>query len=402
MSKQVQVLLKNKDSCYPIPPTNLSVPISISWEELNRTLLALLKEHDALIPTNIPEFDFLINDQLVTSDLQALLASNGAAISTEQQIEIEYFERKPPPSQPHLLPHPDWISSLALAGQQVLTGSYDGIARRWDLHTHSLLSQVKCHNEPVSDVASLSEELFVTASHDESVCFWGGFPEDQPPHCLFKGFHSQPVSCLAAGASGTLLASGSWDRSVKVWPVSSILEDSIDREAIPHTISPLSTLEGHTDAVSSCVWGRDNLVSCSWDHSILFWDVSAEKNVRTMDSSRALLSLSESRHSGLLATGGSDNVVRVWNTRDSEPTVIRLVLRGHTGWVCSVIWSQKTEHQLISGSYDGSIKHWDIRNPRSPVYTVGAHKKKLLCMDWEDGGSVASGGEDCQLVVSNF
>ena len=403
MSKQVQVLLRNKDSSYSIPPTNLSVSVSISWKELNKTLLALLREHETPVLPNNPEFDFLINDQLLISDLQEFIASN--AIGTEQQIEIEYFERKPPPSQPHLLPHPDWVSALSLAGQRVLTGSYDGVARRWDLSTHSLLSEVKCHTEPISGIATLSEEMFVTASHDESVCFWGGSLSELPPHCLFRGHHSQPVACLAAGASGGLLASGSWDRAVKVWPVSSMLDGTIDTggdHSQPLSVSPLSVLEGHTDTVSGCTWGRDRLVSCSWDQSIQFWDVSTEQSVRDMSSSRALLSVSESRLSGLVATGGSDNVVRVWNTRDSEPTVIRLVLRGHTGWVCSVVWSQKTEHQLISGSYDGSIKHWDIRNSKSPVYTVGAHKKKLLCLDWEDGGNVASGGEDSQLVVSRF
>ena len=401
MSKQIQVLLKNKDSSYSIPPTNLSLSLSISWKDLNKTLLALLKEHETPIPPNSPEFDFLINDQLLVSDLQGLIEHS--AISTEQQIEIEYFDRKPPPSQPHLLPHPDWVSCLALSEQQVLTGCYDGIARRWDLNTHSLLSEVRCHDEAISGILSLGEELFVTASHDESVCFWGG----SPPRCISRGLHSQPATCLAAGAAGTLLSSGSWDCAVKVWPLSSISDETGGtgrHNASPVIISPLCTLEGHTDSVSACAWGRegDKLVSCSWDQSILFWNVATEQNVRALSSSRALLSVSESRHSGLVATGGSDNVVRVWNTKDCEPTVIKLVLKGHTGWVCSVVWSHKSEHQLVSGSYDGSIKHWDIRNPKSPVYTVGAHKKKLLCLDWEDGGAVASGGEDSQLVVSSF
>lgn len=398
MSEQVQILLKKKDSKYSISPTNLSLPLSISWTELNKTLLALLKQSNQ-IPDNT-EFDFLINEQLFTTSLQDFITAN--AISTEQHIEIEYIDRRPPPSQPHIVPHPDWISSLTLAGNQVLTGSYDGHIRRWNLDTYSLVSEFSCHEEPVTGVMTITNDLVATVSSDESMCIWQGLLSEKPKRRLLRGFHSQPITCLTG--NGKSLCTASWDRTLNIWPMDSVLGDTDIDMLQAHTISPACTLEGHSDVIASCVWGRDTskVVSCSWDHNVIFWDVATQQDIRVMSSSKALLSVSENSHSGLLATGGSDNIIRVWNTGDDEPTVIKLVLKGHTGWVSSVSWSHLSEYHLISGSYDGSMKHWDTRNNKAPMYTVGAHKKKLLCMDWRDGEVVASGGEDSRLIVSRF
>ncbi|KAI6652905.1 hypothetical protein LOD99_4291 [Oopsacas minuta] len=400
MSKQIHILLKSKDSKYPITPTNLSLSLSTSWTELNQTLLALLNELGAEIPSLTPEFDFLINEQLLTSSLQDFIATN--TISTEQLIVIEYVDRRPPPSQPHILPHPDWVSSLTLVGNQVLTGSYDGSVRRWNMYSYSLVSEYKCHDEPITSVVTINDNLVVTGSSDESVCVWQGLLSDEPERCLFKGFHSQPITCLASNA--TQLCSGSWDRTVKVWSLTTLFDNSNLDTLQSQTLSPISTLEGHTDVVSDCICSRDTnkLISCSWDQNVLFWDITTKQNVRAMYSSKSLLSISENVHTGLIATGGSDNAIRIWNTDTDEATVIKMILKGHTGWVSSISWSHKSEHHLISGSYDGSTKHWDIRNNKSPLYTVGAHKKKLLCMDWRDGEVVISGGEDCQLIVSHF
>ena len=408
MSEQVQILLKNKNGDYPIPPTSLSTSVSISRDKLSQTILALFGEHN-VSPQPLLEFDFLINERLLDSSLQDLIESSG--ISTEQQITVEYFERKPPPSKPHILPHPDWVSSVRIADSLVLSGSYDGTARAWDLSTYSLLSEHACHKEPVSSVLWLPQSdgtnLVATASHDGSVRFWEEFRAERPSRCLARGFHSQPVTCLAANPANTRVCSGSWDRSVKVWPVGPGVGSGDDAtsggNSEPPPLSPLASLEGHSDCVSSCAWsGQEKVLSCSWDHSISIWDVDTCQCIRTLSGNRAMLAVSENAHSGLIATGGSDNHIRVWNTSDEEPTLIRLVLRGHSGWVCSVAWSQETEHHLVSGSYDGSIKHWDTRNPKAPLYTVGAHKKKLLCLDWRDGERVVSGGEDGNLVVSQL
>ena len=52
----------------------------------------------------------------------------------------------------------------------------------------------------------------------------------------------------------------------------------------------------------------------------------------------------------------------------SEGMVIKSTLVSHEGWVSSVDWSPVSEYELVSGSYDCSVKLWDTR--RYPVLSV--------------------------------
>ena len=65
-----------------------------------------------------------------------------------------------------------------------------------------------------------------------------------------------------------------------------------------------------------------------------------------------------------------------------ESSMVQATLSSHQGWVVSVIWRPDSDHQLLSGSYDGSLKLWDVRSGKSPLYTITAHTGKVLCADW--------------------
>ena len=72
--------------------------------------------------------------------------------------------------------------------------------------------------------------------------------------------HTYRVESLSFSPDG-LLASGSYDDTVRVWDVSSGTE--------------LKTLTGHTNTVLSVAWSRDGLLaSGSWDSTIRVWDLT--------------------------------------------------------------------------------------------------------------------------------
>ena len=66
----------------------------------------------------------------------------------------------------------------------------------------------------------------------------------------------------------------------------------------------------------------------------------------------------------------------------TETSMIQSTLSSHQGWVVDVEWSSSNEHQLLSGSYDSTLKLWDIRSSKLPLYTIAAHEGKVLCCDW--------------------
>jgi ribosome biogenesis protein len=61
------------------------------------------------------------------------------------------------------------------------------------------------------------------------------------------------------------------------------------------------------------------------------------------------------------------------------------------------------DFSAVSGSYDGTVKMWDLRSSM-PLHTLQAHTDKTLAVDFHAGGSGAgvslvSGGADNQLQL---
>jgi ribosome biogenesis protein YTM1 len=114
----------------------------------------------------------------------------------------------------------------------------------------------------------------------------------------------------------------------------------------------------------------------------------------------------------LIATGHSDNAIRLWDPRVNQVTKS---LKSHKGWVSSVTWLRNTlssgtssrmttEYLLLSGSYDNSVKVWDIRS-NIPLHSLQNHSDKVLSTSYllnQDSMFIVSGGADCKLEVFSW
>ena len=83
-------------------------------------------------------------------------------------------------------------------------------------------------------------------------------------HMGYFSGHKEWIRCLCA-ISNKILASGSWDNTIKIWNIE-------DR-------SIMSTLSGHTDAVSALCYVKEGVfVSGSWDESLIIWSKSTPES----------------------------------------------------------------------------------------------------------------------------
>jgi WD40 repeat protein len=190
--------------------------------------------------------------------------------------------------------------------------------------------------------------------------------------------HTYGVNSVAFSPDGRLLASGSDDKTIKLWEVASGRE--------------VRTLTGHTHYVNSVAFSPDGrlLASGSTDSTIKLWDVASGSLVRTLSGHNGrVLSVAFSPDGRLLASGSDDKTIKLWEV--ASGSLVR-TLTGHTGSVWSVAFSP--DGRLLasgSGYLDYTIKLWDVASGRE-VRTLSGHTDSVYSVAFSpDGRLLASG-----------
>jgi WD40 repeat protein len=230
------------------------------------------------------------------------------------------------------------------------------------------------------------------ALHDGSVTVARDRLDDVPPEERFWDWHylkrqvegslftlyghTEMVSGVAYSPDGARLASGSSDKTVKVWDA--------------RTGQELLTLNGHTSAVWRVAYSPDGarLASGSGDKTVRVWDAHTGQELHTLQGhTSAVLSVAFSPDGARLASGSWDKTVKVWDTRTGEEL---LTLKGHTGGVSGVAFSPDGA-RLASGSKDKTVKVWDARTGQELLALQG-HTSAVLSVAYSpDGARLASG-----------
>ncbi|RHN48318.1 putative transcription factor WD40-like family [Medicago truncatula] len=404
---------------FKVPSSAIAIPVDLTRFGLSSLVNALLQSKDE--DHKSEPFDFLIDGEFVRMSLEDFLLAKG--ISAERILEIEYIRSVAPRKEEDPSLHDDWVSAVdGSSSRFILTGCYDGFGRVWEgagLCTHIL----EGHSDGVTSVSVINPEgvetvTLATASKDRTLRLWKINTEEATNHParvraykILRG-HKSSVQSVAAQTNGEMICSGSWDCTINLWQINDTnaendlvskkrkvdgrVEDSqLEGEAF-------TTLVGHTQCVSSVIWPqRESIYSASWDHSIRKWDVEKGKNVTDIFCGKALNCLDiGGESSALIAVGGSDPVVRIWDPRKPGTSAPVFQFASHTSWVTTVKWHDKSLFHLLSASYDGKVMLWDLRTAW-PLSTIESHSDKVLCADWWKSDSVISGGADSKLCISS-
>eukprot|EP00993_Chasmostoma_nieuportense_P000186 NODE_116_length_3099_cov_33.815612_g109_i0.p1 GENE.NODE_116_length_3099_cov_33.815612_g109_i0~~NODE_116_length_3099_cov_33.815612_g109_i0.p1 ORF type:complete len:583 (-),score=122.06 NODE_116_length_3099_cov_33.815612_g109_i0:145-1893(-) len=97
----------------------------------------------------------------------------------------------------------------------------------------------------------------------------------------------------------------------------------------------------------------------------------------------------------MLASGSSDNTVRVWDLTPHPHTqgAAHITLTGHTSRVWEVACGPNTK--LASASGDGTVKVWDYRDSAAPLATYSGHQGDVYSVSYHPSSNkLGSGGYD--------
>ncbi|TYH52203.1 hypothetical protein ES332_D09G011100v1 [Gossypium tomentosum] len=420
-SRRIQVRFITKlKAPYKVPTTAIAIPSDLSRIGLSSIVNKLLQAVDSEWKTE--PFDFLIDGELVRMSLEQFLLVKG--ISAEKILEIEYIRAVAPRKEEEPSPHDDWVSAVDGSSPRfILTGCYDSLGRIWKQAgwcTHIL----EGHSGAISSVRIINSEgagsaTVATASKDRTLRLWKFDAEDSTDHpARIRAFkilrgHNASVHSIAAKTSGDMICSGSWDCTINLWRTNDTDTNgdtvSIKKRKVNNKIEEsqsegeaVSTLVGHTQCVSSVVWPQhDTIYSASWDHSVRKWDVETGKDLSDIFCGKALNCIDIGGEGlALIAAGGSDPVLRIWDPRKPGTLAPTFQFSSHSSWISACKWHNTSPLHLLSSSYDGKVMLWDLRTAW-PVSIIDTHKDKVLCADWWKGDCVVSGGVDTQLRISS-
>lgn len=195
----------------------------------------------------------------------------------------------------------------------------------------------------------------------------------------FRSDHFGAVNCLDVDQQHfRFLLSGGADSSVKIWDLETNSESW--KGSKPQKILKIAEIprkSEHEYGISSVQWYSHDagmFTTSSFDHHVKIWDSETISKVYDFDLKYRVYStdMSPTGEHALVATATDNPLIRLLDLRTTSTTH---TLKGHTiGSVQSIKWSPKEAHLLASGGSDGTVRLWDIRQSRSCLDILDMHK----------------------------
>jgi len=194
--------------------------------------------------------------------------------------------------------HGHWVNTLSLNTEHVLrTGPNSHLGVRPEDEKEAM---EECKNK-YNKVITGTRELLASGSDDFTLFLWDP-TTSKKPIARMTG-HQQPVNFISFSPDGLLLASASFDNSVRLWD--------------GRTGRFMATFRGHVQDVYQVCFSADSRLLCSSskDSTIKVWDLKAKKLKFDLPGhSDKVFAIDWSPDGQRVCSGGKDKVLKIWRS----------------------------------------------------------------------------------------
>ncbi|WP_424100597.1 hypothetical protein [Moorena producens] len=236
-------------------------------------------------------------------------------------------------------------------------------------------NRLKGHRDWVSSVSfSPDGQLMASGSRDKTIKLWR---KDGTLLKTLRG-HRAGIHSVSFSQDGQMLASGSEDKTVKLWGKDGSLVMTLDGP------------DGHTETVH-CVRfspNRQMIASASEDKTVKLWSKDGVLLQTLTGHSDSVLGVSISANGQLIASASKDKTIKLWR---SDGTLLK-TWQAHTQPVVSVSFSPDGK-TIASASTDNTVKLWDTDG--TLIDTLEGHRNWVLDVSFSsDGKRLATASAD--------